>query len=151
VRDMEAKGVLIDLAHASSATLRDVTSMATKPLIVSHTGVKGTCNNNRNLSDDELRAVAQTGGVVGIGYWETATCGRDAQAVARAIVYSTKTVGVEHVALGSDFDGATTMPFDTTGIPLVTAELLKQGFSEREIRLVMGENVLRVLSQTLPN
>jgi len=150
VRAMEAKGILIDLAHASPATVIDVTSMATKPLIVSHSGVRGTCDNNRNLSDDELRAIARTGGVIGIGYWETATCGRDADSVARAILYTADKVGFEHVALGSDFDGATVMPFDATGIPLITEALLRRGVSERNIQLVMGKNVLRVLSQTLP-
>lgn len=150
VRAMEAKGMLIDLAHASPATVRDVTSMATKPLIVSHTGVRGTCDNNRNLSDDELRAIARTGGVVGIGYWETATCGRAADAVARAILYTAGKIGFEHVALGSDFDGATVMPFDATGVPLITDALMQSGVPERDIQLVMGENVLRVLSQTLP-
>ena len=151
MRAMEAKGMLIDLAHASPATLSDVTSMATKPLVVSHTGVKGTCNNNRNLSDDEIREVARTGGVIGIGYWETAICGRDADAIAHAILYTANTVGIEHVALGSDFDGSTTTPFDATGIPLITDALLRHGLTEREIRLVMGENALRVLFQTLPD
>lgn len=150
VRAMEARGMLIDLAHASPATIRDVTSMATKPLIVSHTGVRGTCDNNRNLSDDELREIARTGGVIGIGYWETAICGRDADAIARAILYTADKVGFEHVALGSDFDGATVMPFDATGIPLITEALLRRGVSQHDIRLVMGENVLKVLSQTLP-
>jgi membrane dipeptidase len=148
---MESKNMLIDLAHASPATVHDVTTIATKPVVVSHTGIRGTCKNNRNLSDDELRAVARTGGVVGIGYWETAVCGRDARAVARAIEYTAKLIGVEHVALGSDFDGATTMPFDVTGVPLITEALTKDGLSEHEIRLIMGENVVRVLSQTLPN
>src|ERR1700722_3109848 len=151
VRAMEAKGMLIDLAHSSPTTVRDVTSMASKPVIVSHTGVKGTCNNTRNLSDDEMIAVTRTGGVIGIGYWETAVCGRDADAIAQAILYATRIVGGEHVALGSDFDASTTTPFDATGIPLITDALLRQGLSEHEIRLVMGENVLRVLSQTLPN
>jgi microsomal dipeptidase-like Zn-dependent dipeptidase len=150
VRSMEAKGMLIDLAHASAATLREVTAVTSKPVIVSHTGVKGTCNNNRNLSDDELRAIARTGGVIGIGYWETAVCGRDARAAARAIQYAARVVGAEHVAIGSDFDGATTMPFDVTGLPMITDALLKAGMSEHDIRLIMGENVVRVLSQTLP-
>ena len=150
VHSMEAKGMLIDLAHASPATIRDVTAMASRPVIVSHTGVKGTCNNNRNLSDDQLRSVARTGGVIGVGYWETAVCGLDARSVARAIQYSVRVVGAEHVALGSDFDGGTTTPFDVTGIPLITDALRKGGLSEHEIRLIMGENVVRVLSQTLP-
>ncbi len=150
VRQMEARHMIIDLAHASPATLRDVTSLATRPLLVSHTGVKGTCNNPRNLSDDELRAVAKTGGLVGIGLWETATCGTDARAAARAIRYAVSVAGIDHVALGSDFDGAVTEPFDSSGWPLLTDVLLQQGFSEQEIRKIMGENVVRVLTQVLP-
>ena len=150
VHAMEAKSMTIDLAHASPVTLRDVTTMATRPVVVSHTGVKGTCNNNRNLSDDELRAVAKSGGVVGIGYWETAVCGRDATAIARAIEYTVRVIGVEHVALGSDFDGATTMPFDVTGVPLITDALKRARFSEHDIQLIMGGNVVSVFSANLP-
>ena len=142
--------MLIDLAHASPATLRDVTAMATRPVIVSHTGVKGTCDNPRNLSDDELRAVARTGGVVGIGLWDTATCGNDDQAVAQAIHYAVNVIGVDHVALGSDFDGAVTTPFDSSGWALLTDALLKEGFSEQDIHKIMGENVVRVLLEVLP-
>jgi membrane dipeptidase len=151
VRAMEAKHMIIDLAHASPATLRDVTAIATRPLVVSHTGVKGTCNNPRNLSDDELRAVSKTGGVIGIGLWETATCGTDAAATARAIRYAVNIVGIDHVALGSDFDGAITAPFDASGWPLVTEALLKEGFSEQDIRKIVGENVVRVLKEDLPD
>lgn len=151
VHTMEARHMIIDLAHASPATLRDVTTMATRPLIVSHTGVKGTCNNPRNLSDDELRAVAKTGGVIGIGLWDTATCGTDAAATAHAIRYAVNIVGIDHVALGSDFDGAVSAPFDTSGWPLLTDALLKQGFSEQDIRKIMGENAVRVLKQDLPD
>lgn len=150
VRAMESRRMLIDLAHASPATLRDVTALATRPLVVSHTGVKGTCDNPRNLSDGELRAVARTGGVIGIGIWETATCGTDAQAAARAIRYAVNVVGVDHVALGSDFDGAITAPFDASGWPLLTEALLNEGFSEEDIHKIMGENTVRVLLETLP-
>jgi len=150
VRRMEAKSMLIDLAHASPATLADVTAMAARPVVVSHTGVRATCNNNRNLSDDQLRAVAKTGGVIGIGYWETATCGTDAHAIARAIRHAVDTVGVEHVALGSDFDGGTTMPFDTSGLAMITDALLHEGFSEQDIRKIVGGNVVRVLLEALP-
>jgi membrane dipeptidase len=150
VIDMENHHMLIDLAHASPATLREVTALASRPLIVSHTGVKGTCNNPRNLSDDELRAVAATGGVVGIGLWDTATCGKDAKATARAIRYAASIVGVEHVAVGSDFDGGITAPFDSSGWVLLTEALLEQGFSDNEVRKIMGENVVRVLLNVLP-
>jgi microsomal dipeptidase-like Zn-dependent dipeptidase len=151
VHAMESHHMLIDLAHASPATLRDVIAMATRPLIVSHTGVKGTCNNPRNLSDDELRAVAHTNGVIGIGLWDTATCGSDARAAARAIHYAVNIVGADHVALGSDFDGGVTEPFDSSGWPLLTDALLKEGISEQDIHKIMGENVVRVLLETLPN
>ncbi len=150
VSAMESHHMLIDLAHASPATLRDVTAMATRPLIVSHTGVQGTCNNPRNLSDDELRAVARTNGVIGIGMWNTATCGRDARAAARAIHYAVNIVGADHVALGSDFDGGVTTPFDASGWPLLTDALLQEGLSEQDIHKIMGENVVRVLLETLP-
>jgi len=150
VRAMESHHMLIDLAHASPATLRDVTAMATRPLIVSHTGVKGTCNNPRNLSDDELRAVARTNGVIGIGLWDTATCGSDARATARAIHYAVNIVGADHVALGSDFDGGITAPFDSSGWALLTDTLLQEGISEQDIHKIMGENVVRVLLDVLP-
>ncbi len=147
---LEAHHMLVDLAHASGATIDDVTAIATRPVIVSHTGVQGTCNNPRNLSDKRIAEVAKTGGVVGIGYWSTAVCGADAAAIAKAIRYAANVAGVEHVALGSDFDGSTEMPFDATGIVQITDALLKEGFTENEIRLIMGENSLRVLRQSLP-
>jgi membrane dipeptidase len=150
VSAMESKHVLIDLAHASDATIADVTAIATRPVIVSHTGVKATCNNSRNLSDDEIRAVARTGGVVAIGYWETAVCGTDASAIAKAIRHVADVAGMDHVALGSDFDGSTTMPFDTTGLPEITQALVDAGFSPAQINLIMGGNALRVLQQSLP-
>ena len=75
IRRMEAKGMLVDVSHASAKTIDDVLKIATKPIIVSHTGVKGTCDNQRNLSDAQLRAIAKTGGIIGIGFWDTAVCG----------------------------------------------------------------------------
>ena len=150
VRQMEARHMIVDLAHASAKTVEDVLAMASRPLVVSHTGVKGTCNNNRNLSDDQIRAVAANGGLIGIGYWSTATCGTDARAIVKAMRYVSDRVGVEHVALGSDFDGAVTAPFDTTGLVEITDAMLEAGYSEPEIRMIMGENVVRFLRANLP-
>jgi microsomal dipeptidase-like Zn-dependent dipeptidase len=150
IRRMEQRRMIVDLAHASDLTISDVVCMSTRPVLVSHTGVKGTCNNPRNLSDEQLKSIAATGGVIGIGYWETATCSDEAQAIARAIRYTVDLIGIEHVALGSDFDGAVATAFDTTGVAQVTDALLTQGFSEDQIKLVMGGNVLRLLTQTLP-
>jgi membrane dipeptidase len=147
---MEEKRVFIDLAHASPKTIDDVLRIAAQPVIVSHTGVKGTCDNRRNLSDDQLKAIANNGGIVGIGFWDTAVCDRDAAAIAKAIRHAANIMGVDHVALGSDYDGAVETPFDATGIVQITDALLREGFNEDEIRKIMGENVIRTLQLYLP-
>jgi membrane dipeptidase len=150
VRRLQARGMLVDLAHASARTIDDVLAMTQRPVVVSHTGVRATCDNARNLSDDQLRRIAATGGVVGIGYWETAVCGQDAGAIARAIAHAVAVAGADHVGLGSDFDGAVSVPFDTTGLPLLVDALLSVGLGEEQIAKVMGGNVVRLLAASLP-
>jgi microsomal dipeptidase-like Zn-dependent dipeptidase len=150
VRQMEARHMIIDLAHASAKTIADVLSIATRPLLVSHTGVRGTCDNNRNFSDGQIRAVAAKGGLIGIGYWDTATCGTNAESIIKAMRYVSALVGAEHVALGSDFDGAVTAPFDTSGLVKITDAMLSAGYSEREIAMIMGGNVVEFLRANLP-
>ncbi|UGY16017.1 dipeptidase [Bradyrhizobium septentrionale] len=145
VQRMEALGMVVDLAHASHAAVADVLAMATRPVVSSHGGVQATCKVNRNLTDDEVRAIARTGGVIGIGYWQGAVCSLDPKDVARAIAHVRDLVGIDHVGLGSDFDGSTTTGFDASGIVAVTQALMSSGFSEDDIRRVMGGNVLRVL------
>jgi membrane dipeptidase len=147
---MEKLGMAVDLAHASAKVFREVIALAQKPVIVSHTGVRGTCDNQRNLSDEQIQSVAATGGVVGIGFWKEALCEANAESIALAIRYVTNLVGIEHVAFGSDFDGGTTVPFDATGMIDLTEALLNQGFTKSEIRKISGENTLRVLLETLP-
>ncbi|MEO8500360.1 MAG: dipeptidase [Vicinamibacteria bacterium] len=150
VKKMEAKKMVIDLAHASPATIDDVLKIATRPVVVSHTGVRGTCDNQRNLSDAQLAAIAANGGVIGIGVWETAVCGADAHAIARAIEHAINVAGFEHVALGSDFDGAITAPFDASGMPQITQAMLDLGMDETKIEGVLGGNVRRLLRALLP-
>lgn len=150
VTRMEAKKMLIDLAHASPRTFDDVLRMATRPMVVSHTGVRGTCDNQRNLSDAQLAAISARGGVIGIGVWETAVCGNDAHAIARAIAHAVNVAGFEHVALGSDFDGAVEAPFDATGLPQITQAMLDLGLDRTVIEGVMGGNLRRLLQASLP-
>ncbi|MGB8509761.1 MAG: dipeptidase [Pyrinomonadaceae bacterium] len=150
VERLEERRVLIDLAHASPQTIDDVLKIATRPVFVSHTGVQGTCRNERNLSDDELRGVARNGGIVGIGYWEKATCGTDVGAIADAIRYAVNVAGVDHVGLGSDYDGGSAMPFDTSGLVLLTQALLERNFTDEEIGKIMGGNVIRLMREQLP-
>ena len=145
VRRMEAKGMIIDIAHLSHTGVAEVLAMATRPVVSSHGGVQATCKVNRNLTDDEVRGVAKTGGVIGIGYWEGAVCSTDPRAAAKAMKHVRDLVGIQHVALGSDYDGATTVRFDTSQLTQVTQALLDEGFTAQEIRAVMGENALRVI------
>lgn len=151
IRRMEQKSMLIDVAHVSEKTLDDVLKIVTKPVVVSHTGVKGTCDNQRNLSDEQLKLIAKTGGIVGIGFWDTAICGEDAQSIAKAIRHAANIIGTQHVALGSDFDGSVKVPFDTSGEALITEALLNENFTDEEIAQIMGGNVVRILSENLPD
>ena len=128
----------------------DVLAIATRPVVASHTGVWGTADNARNLSDDQLRAIAATGGVVGIGFWPTASGGDDARSIARAIGHAVAVSGADHVGLGSDFDGAVPVPFDVSGLGLLTEALLAEGLDEARIAAVMGGSAIRLLRETLP-
>jgi membrane dipeptidase len=150
VSEMERRSMIIDLAHASAQTIDDVLQRATRPVIVSHTGVKGTCDNNRNLSDAHVKAIAKNGGLIGIGFWQYATCGKDIAAIVKALQYTVKLAGIEHVALGSDWDGYVATPIDAAGMGAITAALEKAGFDEAAIRNVMGENTIRFLLRALP-
>jgi microsomal dipeptidase-like Zn-dependent dipeptidase len=104
----------------------------------------------RNLSDAQLRDIAATGGLVGIGFWPAATGGDDVAAIVRAIRYAANAVGFDHVGLGSDFDGAVPQPIDATGMVQVTDALLESGCNETQVDAVMGGNALRILADTLP-
>lgn len=147
---MEERSVLVDVAHASPQTIDDVLAVAKRPVVASHTGVRGVADNVRNLTDEQLRGVAATGGIVGIGFWPTACGGDDASSIARSIAHAVRVAGVRHVGLGSDFDGAVPVPFDASGMVLVTDALLAEGFADDDIAAVMGGNVLRVLGASLP-
>ena len=147
---LEEKRMLVDLAHASKPLIDDVLAIATRPVLVSHTGVAGTCPGPRNLTDAHLERIAATGGVIGIGYWDAAVCETSVGAIVRAIRYTANKVGVAHVALGSDFDGTVHTPFDTSGLAQLTEGLQRAGFKADEIAAIMGGNVRRLLLASLP-
>jgi membrane dipeptidase len=150
VQRMQAQPMIVDLAHASSQTIDEVLQISQQPVLVSHTGVRGTCDNARNLTDRQLQKIAQTGGVIGIGFWKTAVCGDSVEAIAKAIRYAVNLVGVEHVALGSDFDGAVRLPMGADQMVQITAALKAAKFSDADIQAIMGMNVIRLLKATLP-
>ena len=150
IRKMDSLHIIIDLAHSSRKTIDDIFQVTTGPLLVSHTGVKGVCDNQRNLTDAHLLEIGRRQGLVGIGLWETAVCGTDAAATAKSIRYVADKIGVDKVALGSDFDGAIKAHFDATGLPLITDALRAEGFDSQSIGLIMGGNIRDFLLRNLP-
>jgi microsomal dipeptidase-like Zn-dependent dipeptidase len=147
---MLSKGIMIDVAHSSEAVVRDVLARSNKPLIVSHTGFKGHCDTERNISDETMGMVAKAGGLIGVGYWGAAVCDQSVGAIVMSLRYGIDTFGLEHIALGSDWDGAVHTPIDAANIARLTQAMLDAEFSETEIRAVMGGNMLRFLLDHLP-
>ncbi|MBI3073915.1 MAG: membrane dipeptidase [Deltaproteobacteria bacterium] len=151
-------GVLIDTAHASAATLRDVTRISRQPPIASHTASRALCRHHRNLTDDSLRLIASRGGVVGLTFHGPhVRCGRRGRASLADIVlqlaHMKRVAGIDAIAIGSDYDGMIVTP---TGLPnaasfkkLRTA-LRKSGFSADDISRIFQKNVLRVLERLDP-
>jgi microsomal dipeptidase-like Zn-dependent dipeptidase len=150
VRRANELGVIIDVAHASPQMVADVLALSDASVILSHGGVKGQCDTARNLPDSLMREIADRGGLVGIGFWDAAVCDTTPAGIVAAIRYAIDLLGAGHVALGSDYDGAVTVQFDVSELAVLTQEMLRSGFSEEEIRRVMGGNVRRFLVENLP-
>lgn len=150
IKRMEELGMVVDVAHASPQLIDDILALSKKPIFVSHTGVKGTHDSPRNLSDKHVKEIAKGGGVIGIAFFKSATGGVDMDSVIRAMEHCRKIGGIDCVALGSDFDGSVAVPFDSSQMDQLTSALLEKKWSQSEVKKVMGENVLRVLGQTFP-
>jgi len=150
VQELERRGMVIDLAHASPAVARDTLALTDVPLVVSHTGIHSHCPHPRNFDDDLMVAIAASGGVIGIGFWSDVICDDSPDGIAAAIGAAIDLLGAEHVALGSDYDGSVTTTLDASELAALTDALLRAGRSEEEIALVMGGNLLRVLGEVLP-
>ena len=151
INEMIRLGIMIDVSHSSEKVVEDVLRITNQPLLVSHTGLYGHCQSSRNIRDVLMQKIASKGGLIGIGYWNGAVCGNTPKAIADAIRYGIDLVGSNHIALGSDFDGAVMPAFDTSELSALTQELISIGISEDDIRLVMGDNMLRFLNDNLPN
>ncbi len=149
VKRMDELGIFIDLAHSSPAIIEDVLDLGTKPVIISHTGVRGVLDSQRNLSDAQIRRIADRGGIIGIAFFDGAVGTPELPNIVASIKHVRDLVGIQYVALGSDYDGAVAVPFDITGLPLIVEGLMDAGFTEEEIRAVMGENVKRFFLQNL--
>jgi membrane dipeptidase len=199
VREMNRLGMLVDLSHVSDSTFYDAIAVSTVPVIASHSSARALSDVPRNLTDDQLRAIARNGGVVNVNFYsrfidsryragiehveETV---RAARAAARAagedsasaakrisamrdslaaaipptpfsvlidhIDHIAKVAGVDHVGLGSDFDGVSALPLgmeDVTRLPRIAQALLDRGYSDGDVRKMLGGNMLRVMTRVL--
>jgi membrane dipeptidase len=154
VRRLNDKKIFVDLAHVSKRGFWDAVEVHDKsqPLLVTHTGISGVHEHWRNLDDDQLRAVADSGGTIGIMFQSSflgdpVFSGR-AESIVRHIDHVVRTVGEDHVSIGSDFDGAITPPKDLRTcleLPRLVQHMLDLGYSAERIQKVLGKNFLRVV------
>ena len=150
VHRLDQLGGIIDVAHSSPQSVRDVLELTARPLVVSHTGFQGQCPTPRNIDDELMQAIADAGGLIGVGFWDAAVCDVSPAGIVAAIRYGIDLVGEDHVALGSDYDGATSVPFDVSELAVLTDTMLQTGMPEETIRKVMGGNLARFLRENLP-
>lgn len=153
VREMNRVGMIIDLSHASEGTFWEVIKLSTDPVIASHSGAKACCFHNRNLTDDQLRALAKNGGVAQVCIYKSyLNKNRNAASVddvIRHIDHIVKVAGIDHVGIGSDFDGGGGVPgcMGDNDMINITVKLLERGYSEEDIRKIWGGNFFRVMNQ----
>ena len=170
VREMNRLGMVVDVSHSSDETFWDTVKVTRAPLMASHSSARALVNNPRNMSDDMLKAVAEGGGVVMVNFGGPFIDARKAsrwRVISDAVLHwgpspvsidllldhidhIVRVAGVEHVGLGSDFDGTLFLPHeigDVSGFPRVTSGLLDRGYSESDIEKILGENALRVLER----
>jgi microsomal dipeptidase-like Zn-dependent dipeptidase len=150
VESMEGLGMVVDVAGMSGDTLEAVLASARQPLMASHTGLRGACDRPGNLSDAEARGVAATGGLVGIAFTPEALCGTTLNDIVKSVRYAVDLVGVDHVALGSNFDAGARTPIDAAGLAHLTQSLTAGGFSDDDIVRITGANAWRLLRSVLP-
>lgn len=151
LRRAAGSGWVIDLAHASRRSFWQAAELGLQPLFVSHSCCDALCRHRRNLTDEQLAAIGQSGGLAGIALVpdflrDDGEC--SIADVVRHILHAVEVAGIDTVAIGSDFDGVDALPQGIAGhqsLPLVARELLRAGLREDEVRKVMGENLLAFL------
>ena len=155
VKEMNKVGMLIDISHASEGTFWDAIKYSKDPIFASHSSVKALCDHDRNLTDDQLRALAKNGGVIHIciygGYLNKDAKAASIEDVVAHIDHAVKVAGIDHVGIGSDFDGGGGVLGCNGDNDMIniTVKLLEKGYSEEDIRKIWGGNFFRVLDQVI--
>lgn len=152
VREMDRLGMVVDVSHLSEATFWHVMEVSTNPVIASHSNAKALCGHSRNLSDEQAKAIAGSGGVIGVTFvGPFLGAGRQSvQGVADHIDHFAGLIGADNVAIGSDFDGVSDSALpeglpDVSHMPAIIDELVRRGYSDAAVRGIMGANLLRVV------
>ncbi|MBQ0050391.1 MAG: membrane dipeptidase [Bacteroidales bacterium] len=152
VSEMNRLGMMIDLSHAAESTFWDVLRSSRQPVVCSHSSCRALCDHPRNLTDHQMRALAAQGGVMQVTIYN-GFLRSDGEAtladVVRHIQHAVEVMGIEHVGIGTDFDGDGGVPGCASASELLalTCALLRAGFDEEALRLIWGENFLRVMRQ----
>jgi len=153
IRLLDSLGVIIDVAHTGIKTISDILQITNNPIIDSHCGARKLRNHYRNLNDSQIDSIAARGGVIGIVFYPpflSSSNSTNIDTVIKHIDYIKNRVGVDYIAIGSDYDGIESTPFgleDVSKLPKLTAALLRKGYSIPDVRKLLGENYLRVFKQ----
>ena len=152
IQEMNRLGMMVDVSHAGEHTFYDTLSISQKPIVASHSSSRALCDHPRNLTDDQLRALAAKGGVAQVTFYE-GFLKKDGQATVedgiRHLNHMISVIGIEHVGIGTDFDGDGGVPGCASASELInfTRRLLRERYSEEDIRLIWGGNFLRVMEE----
>ncbi len=158
INDMDRLGMIIDVSHLSRSSFYHVLEQTENPIVATHSNAAIITEHPRNLNDDQLKAIAETGGVIGLNFAPHFLNSKDGSAglqdMFAHVNHILKVVGDKHIALGSDFDGVGNLPkgIETAeDLPKLTEFLQKQGISDSSLENILGMNWLRVLQQVLPD
>ncbi len=147
---MQERRMVVDVSHLSEKSFWDVLSATTGPIVATHSDAAAVTPHKRNLTDEQLQAIARRGGVVGVNFYPAFTGGPDLRHVLDHVDHLVKVMGVDHVALGSDFDGFSQTVQgleDVSKLPNLTAGLIERGYQSDDIKKILGGNALRVFRQ----
>ncbi len=156
VGEMNELGIAVDVSHLSEKSFWDVAGVSNKPLVASHSNAYTLCDHRRNLKDDQVKAIAESGGIIGINfsnYFLNGTKNAQLEDVLKHIDYLVKGWGFDCVGLGSDYDGIGFTPTgleDISHLPVLGRELISR-YGETNAAKIMGENWIMVLKRILPS
>jgi membrane dipeptidase len=153
IRKLDSLGVLIDVSHTGIKTIQDILQVTTNPIIASHSGARALLNHTRNLYDWQIQDIANSGGVIGVVFYPpflNGTNNASIQDVVNHLDYIKNLVGIDHVAIGSDFDGINLTPIgleDVSKFPALTEALFNRGYSKEDVEKILYKNFRRVFLQ----